>query len=121
MENTYNITPIVGSIFIHVKDMNRAVNWYAKLLGLSVPPGPYDRVFSIKLNNLILLLDANRSDHFQPSKLPLFSFPAENIDKTYEFLTNNNIDIQGDIERFPDISFLTIKDSEGNLIMIVQE
>lgn len=121
METKHNVTPIVGSIFVHVKDMNRAVNWYAKLLNISVPPGPYDKVFSIELSNLILLLDAHRSDHFQPSELPLFSFSTKNIDKTYEFLTSNNVDILGDIERFPDISFLTIKDSEGNLIMFVQE
>ncbi|MCJ8008653.1 VOC family protein [Lederbergia wuyishanensis] len=121
METKKNIAPYIGSVFVHVKDMNRAFNWYAKFLGVSVPPGPYDKVFSLQLSNLTLLLDAHRSDHFQPSEHPLFTFSTDDIDKTYNFLKNNNIVIIGEIERFPDISFVTIIDSEGNQIMIVQE
>ncbi|WP_349772362.1 VOC family protein [Lederbergia citrisecunda] len=108
-------------MFVHVKDIDRAVNWYAKLFGVSVPPGPYDKVFSMQLNNLTLLLDAHRSDHFQPSELPLFTVSTEDVDQTYEYLNNNNIVIVGEIERFPDVSFVTLLDSEGNQIMIVQE
>lgn len=121
MDTKQNIARLVGSIFLHVKDMERAVQWYGKLLGMPVSPGPYEKVYSIDLSNLTLLLDAHRADHFIPSELPLFSFPTDDIDKTYKSLIYNGIEIIGNIERFPDISFLTIKDSEGNLIMVVQE
>ncbi|GIP29371.1 hypothetical protein J23TS9_45010 [Paenibacillus sp. J23TS9] len=122
MENNRNpIEPMIGSIFIQVHDMKRAAYWYAKLLGDSVVLEPEEKIYSMKLDNLILLLDSHRSETFQPSEHPLFSFSTDDIEKSYEFLINNNVEIFGDIERFPDISFLTIRDSEGNLIMVVQE
>lgn len=122
METNQNpIHPKVGSIFIHVHDMNRAVHWYAKVLGVSVDTELDGMIHSMPLDNLVLLFDAHHSATFQPSSHPIFSFPTQDIDKTYELLKGINVEFVGEIERFPDISFGTIRDSEGNLIMIVEE
>ncbi|WP_336771979.1 VOC family protein [Paenibacillus sp. MMO-58] len=111
----------IGSIFIHVRNMERAANWYAALLGIELIDPSFDSVFPLKVDNAFLILDANRADSFQPSELPLFSFPTDDIEETVAFLDDLQVELVGQPERFPDISFVTVKDSEGNRLMFVQE
>ncbi|QDP39392.1 VOC family protein [Radiobacillus deserti] len=111
----------VGSIFIHVKDMERAVRWYSKLLGINISHPSSNKVIPVTLDNLVLLLDAHRAETFEASIQPLFSLTTKDIDKTIEFLKEMNVEVVGEVERFPDISFVTIKDSEGNSLLVVQE
>ncbi|GAB6988757.1 VOC family protein [Paenibacillus pini] len=117
----FNLNTRVASIFIHVQDMDRAVHWYAELFGVPITTQSFEKIYSMKFDNLILLFDAHGSDTFHPSERPLFDIPTDNIDQVVTLLNEKNIDIIGEVERFEDISFLTIKDSEGNLFMVVQE
>lgn len=121
MEAKQPISSSVSSIFVHVEDMERAVNWYSRLLGVNISYQLSDHVVPIRLSNILLLLDSHRAKTFQPTEQPLFSFSTYDIDETLLFLDEIEVEVIGDIERFPDISFATIKDSEGNVLMVVQE
>lgn len=111
----------IASVFIHVNDMEKAVEWYARLLGVPFRSGPYEEMYSIQLDNLLILLDSHRSGRFTPAEQAIFALPTDDIDQTYEYLKSIDVTIIGEIERFPDISFVTIQDPDGNLMMIVQE
>ena len=111
----------VASVFVHVNDMEKAVEWYSRLLGVPSRSGPYEKMYTIELENLYLLLDNHRSGSFTPAEHALFTLATNDIDKTYEFLQSIEVQVIGEIERFSDISFVTIKDLDGNKFIIVQE
>lgn len=124
MMTTNTPSPIqkkVASVFIHVNDMEKAVAWYSRLLDIPFGSGPYNKIYSIQLENLLILLDSHRSGQFTPAGQALFSIPTDDIDQTYEYLKSMNVKIIGELERFPDISFVTIQDPDGNMLMIVEE
>jgi Predicted enzyme related to lactoylglutathione lyase len=111
----------VASVFVHVNDMERSVKWYSRLLGVPIRSGPYEKMYTIELENVYLLLDNHRGEPFTPAEQALFTFATDDIDKTLEYLISNEVQVIGEIERFTDISFITIKDLDGNKFIIVQE
>lgn len=86
----------VNSIFIHVSDMPRAVEWYSMLLGMDLQykGSSGDRtVFGIKMGNgITLLLDSMRRDRPSPSNNALFYFNAPDMKAAYEYIRNLGIE-----------------------------
>ncbi|QOR67845.1 VOC family protein [Cytobacillus suaedae] len=107
----------VGAIFIPVKDIEFARNWYSKLLGI-VPDGeiigghlyviPIEGGTNIVLDSKIYSKRVIRDE-------PLFHFNTENIEEAYQFMREKGIHIIGDIEHG---HYFNFKDPDGNVMMV---
>lgn len=54
---------------------------------------------------------------FIPSNQPLFNLSTEDIHAAYEHVKHLGVEIVNEIETFPDLSYFTFKDPDGNIIM----
>ncbi len=113
----------INTVFVHVSNLKESVRWYSELLGLEYDLDMVnDPVYNISINQHTgLTLDAGPEDRTKdsnPSHYPLFNFHTENIDEAWSYVENMGYDIDSSIIRFDDFSFFTIKDLDGNIIMI---
>lgn len=120
------ISPIqnqINTIFVHVRDLERSVKWYSQLLGqdydLANVAGP---VCNTKINHHTgLTLDASPAGVVKEnlaSSYPLFNFHTNHIEESYAFVTQMGYQIESDIIRFETLAYFTIRDPDGNVVMI---
>ncbi|MEE6449825.1 VOC family protein [Gottfriedia acidiceleris] len=117
------ITSKVNYVFIHVKNLKESVNWYCKLLGITLDHSQFESpVFNIPLTGTTgLTLDDHTFDptfKFEPSKNVLFNFHTEDIDAAYNFMKKNKITIVKEIERIGEFAYFNFEDLDGNVLMI---
>ena len=119
----------VNSIFIHVTDMPKAVEWYGRLLGrnLQYKGSADDRtIYGIKMGNgITLLLDSMRRDRPDPSRNALFYFNALDMKEAYDFIRGLGIqpfdDDDNDVTEqdiLKDPFLFRVRDPFGNVIII---
>ncbi|MBB2480777.1 VOC family protein [Bacillus sp. APMAM] len=113
----------INTIFVHVSDLGRSVEWYSKLLDQEYnlaevhPP-----VYNMKINHHTgLTLDAGLSEttkQINPSGNPLFNFHTNDIDEAYEYIKQLGYKMESDIVRFEDFAFFNVSDPDKNIVMI---
>ncbi|MFD2445724.1 VOC family protein [Bacillus sp. CGMCC 1.16607] len=113
----------INTIFVHVSNLKRSVEWYSKLLGQEYDYSNIVRpVFNIKINNQTgLTLDAGpegvikRSNN---SEYPIFNFHTFDIDEAFTYVKSLGYKMESGIVSFDDFSYFTISDPDMNKIMI---
>ncbi|GAA0501556.1 hypothetical protein GCM10008986_31300 [Salinibacillus aidingensis] len=118
-----DLKPAVHAVFVHVKELKRAARWYSQLLEL-----PYQEenvqspVYNLPLKEgVYLTLDDHSFDprfEFSPSKLPAFNFFSHDLYSTYEWVKQEGIDVERELERHGDFGWFHISDPDENVIMI---
>jgi catechol 2,3-dioxygenase-like lactoylglutathione lyase family enzyme len=105
----------VPAVFVPVRNIEKSIEWYSKILGLPTPDdyGGEFHIFRLGGGANIFL---QRRDPVQPSPHVLFSLPAPDIAQAQQFLQQNGIEVV-EIHRHPDGSTLHFKDPDGNLLM----
>lgn len=109
----------VGAIFIPVRNIHEAREWYCSLLNLEPS---YEILFEhlccipLDNNGLNLVLDSKIYNVDSYAQLPMFHFNTDNIHEAYQFLKNKGIEIVNHLE--DDGHYFTIKDPYGNILMI---
>ncbi|CAM3787209.1 hypothetical protein GCM10009865_34140 [Aeromicrobium ponti] len=113
----------VGAIFIHVKDMNRAIAFYSALLGLPKKDTAHEgTIYDLPVSGGSgIILDANKGIVAKQDAKPLFFFDTNDIYQSYDYVKSINAEIFSEIEEHGDISFFNFRDSEGNLLMICED
>ncbi|WP_284644773.1 VOC family protein [Paenibacillus silviterrae] len=114
----------IDTIFVHVTDLEASIKWYGKLMGVEVKEG--DRkgpiyTFAMGPGRPGLTLDNHSMDdgyELLPSNQPLFNLSTEDIHAAYEHVVGMGAEIVEEIETFPDLSYFTFKDPDGNVLMI---
>ena len=113
----------IDTVFIHVTDLVRSVEWYSKLLGVEVNKeinGPI-YTFNMGAGRPGLTLDDHSFDkdyELIVHNQPLFNLSTTDIDAAYQHVKALGVDIVGEIHHYPDLSEFSIKDPDGNIIMI---
>ncbi|MFC7680768.1 VOC family protein [Paenibacillus sp. GCM10028914] len=115
----------IDTVFIHVTNLKESVRWYSKLLAIEFNEdnqfeGPI-HTFPMGKNRPGLTLDCHCFDEqyeFIPSNQPLFNLSTENIDEAYEFVKSIGAEIVTEIARYSDLSEFSLKDPDGNILMI---
>ncbi|WP_433940882.1 VOC family protein [Paenibacillus lautus] len=113
----------VDTIFIHVRDLEKSVDWYSKLLGIEVKDiiqGPI-YTFDMGPGRPGLTLDNHCFDEMyelKTSNQPLFNLSADDINAAYRFVKELEAEIVTEIQIYPDFSDFTFKDPDGNILMI---
>jgi predicted enzyme related to lactoylglutathione lyase len=113
----------INTVFVHVSSLKESVCWYSELLGLEYDlDSVLDPVYNIKINHHTgLTLDAGPQEmtkHAKADDHPLFNFHTEEIGAAYSFVQDMGYEVVSSITRFDDFSFFTIRDPDGNVVMI---
>jgi predicted enzyme related to lactoylglutathione lyase len=125
LENTESpILNRIGGIFLHVTDMNRAIRFHSEVLGLpyrEVGSGQEDSIYDLQMRSGTgVLLDGNRfrqGDDYGA----LFMLVTPDVEGSKVYLESKGVPVFTDIERHGELAFFTVKDPDGNVIMICSE
>ncbi|WP_096435060.1 VOC family protein [Alteribacter populi] len=109
----------VGTIFIPVKNVEDARDWYCNLLGVTTDGEiQFGHIYVIPLENGIdLVLDSKIFDKRYTGTAPLFHFNTKNIQQTYEEFKENGIELITEVEHDHWFNF---KDPDENVLMVCQ-
>lgn len=111
----------IGQVFIPVRDLTAAAQWYAALLGFE--PGDASHAGTIldipTEGETRLALDANRPD-FDPSGPPRFFLWTSDLAATVDHLTDLGVTITSEVEDIGSVSFVQFEDPDGNPLMVCQ-
>lgn len=115
----------MDTVFVHVTNLKESIRWYSNLFGIEFNEevtyeGP---VYTLNMgkNRPGLTLDNHCFEEnykLIPSNQPLFNISTYNIDMAYEHVTSIGAEIVTEIARYPDLSDFSIKDPDGNILMI---
>lgn len=113
----------VGQVFIPVRDMPTAVDWYSRLFGLDADAGRLghdDTIFDIPTDAPpYLCLDANQPDFVASGPARCF-FRTDDIDATVAHLGVVGAGDVSPVEDIGSLRFVTFRDPDGNLLMAAQ-
>jgi len=111
----------IGGIFVHVSDMNRAIEFHSEVLGvprLEVDSESSGGIYNMPTNGRVdLLLDINHLVNRNPDRAQ-FMLVTHDVEASRSYLAGHGIEAFTDIQRFGPIAFFTVKDPDGNEIMI---
>lgn len=109
----------IGSIFIHVSDMKRAVEWYSRMFDLPFNDdyleGRLSSVYTLQLEGTEILLDSNHGS--SPGPQPMMFFKTDDIRKTLQFFEDNGIVIHNEVL---ENNIVIFEDPDGNRLMAIQ-
>lgn len=114
----------IDTTFIHVSDLERSIQWYSELLGLEVKKEVYTGpiyTLSMGYGRSGITLDNHcfEEDYkLIPSNQPLFTLSSSDINKAFKHVTEMGAEIVTDIIEHPDLAEFSIKDPDGNIIMV---
>lgn len=106
----------IGTVFIPVREIAKAREWYGKVLGISPGEILYDRLCVIPMDGSTgLVLDAEIYPENGPVGAPLFQFNAIDIDKAYAHMQQLGVEL---LTAVVDEDWFTFKDPDGNVLMV---
>ncbi len=110
----------IGAVFIPVSDMDRAIAWYNRLLGLPPQATSHEgRIYDLPMQGDVgLILDGHQP--VTNSAQPLCFFWTADIGATRRFLVENGVELVREVENIGTVSTLTFADPDGNLLMVCQ-
>ena len=121
------IVPKLPAVFVHVRDLRRAADFYTQLLGLAYDPKADfgNGIYVIQLpNDVDLILDSSHSHHVQENNgfemHATCMFATQDIDAAHGWLEAQGVEIVTDLYHDPNVAFFNFKDPDGNIQMICQ-
>ncbi|WP_235001496.1 VOC family protein [Halobacillus sp. Marseille-P3879] len=112
------ISKQVGAIFIPVKDIEKARDWYCDLLGEAAEGEiPFGHLYILPMESPRIVLDSKIYAADAVYKVPSFHFNTKNIQAAYQFMKSKNVELMTEIQHG---HWFTFKDPDGNLLMVAE-
>jgi len=110
----------IGTVFVPVSDMPRAITWYTELFDLPTDDASHEgTIYGVEMaGDVGLTLDANRP--VENSSQPLCYFWTADVEAAHEFLQSRDIPIVMGPENIGSVTFVTFEDPDGNRLMVCQ-
>ncbi|MBM7553635.1 VOC family protein [Thalassobacillus pellis] len=114
----------IGLAFIPVRDIQKAKEWYSKILGLSDGNDYFDHLFAAPMEGTTgLMLDTmpkwrNEKGDISPYQVPAIQFLTEDIHASYKFMEQLGVEMVTEVEYD---QYFIFKDPDGNMLMVCQE
>ncbi|WP_224725029.1 VOC family protein [Paenibacillus vietnamensis] len=120
-----SIFPHINSVFLWVRNLERAVDTYAKLMGLEVrEQDRYGHLHLFRLDNgSHLMLDSNGMENrpVQENGPVLIKLGTSDIDRAFIEAQELGFKLVYGIDRYPHFSYFNIRDEDGNTLMVCQD
>ncbi|SER19415.1 hypothetical protein SAMN04487944_101586 [Gracilibacillus ureilyticus] len=108
----------VSGIFIPVKDLKKARDWYCNLLDLEPTDDfPGGHLYVLQLDGINIVLDSKIYRENTIYQTPPFHFNTDNVEEAYETMKNNGVELTTEIEFG---HFFNFKDPDGNHLMVCE-
>ncbi|MYL48133.1 VOC family protein [Halobacillus litoralis] len=108
----------VGAIFVPVKDIEKARDWYCDLLDVPAEEEfPGGHLYVLPMKHAGVVLDSKIYSEEAVFGAPAFHFNTEDIEAAYTYMKEKGIDVVSEIQFG---HFFNFKDPDGNLLMICQ-
>jgi len=117
----------IGGIFVPVRDVAKARDWYRGLLGLSVDDEPLDGhhlcVIPMEGDRNLLLDEMPMWGGDQPDgpptyQTPAFMFDTDDVYAAHTHVRNYGADVVTDVHEFGKDGWFAFRDLDGNLLMV---
>lgn len=107
----------VDSVFVKVRDLEKAIEWYTKTLGLSVRWRNDEGGFAaLDIGGTTITFELEKdSESFKPSEEATFILFVRDIEEAHTGLTSQGVEA-GPIEMLYDVRWFWFKDQDGNKI-----
>jgi len=112
----------VGSVFLHVTDMERAIDWYSRLFG--VPSGDTSHeglIYEVPTDgDTGLILDGHAhagGEWTPPPTRPACMLAADDIHAAHQFALKHATDVS-EIEDIGSVSVFQLADPDGNRLVV---
>lgn len=111
----------IGSIYLSVKDMDRAIDFYENILNKKVS-SENERMSSFDFGDFSLLLYNPEVDgeEIEFGNNTIINFEVENIEEIKSFIESKNCEIIMPLEKIETFLIFQCKDLEGNVIEFYQ-
>lgn len=125
--NTPIKTPLknrIGGVFIPVRDLEKAKKWYSKMLGLEGGEIYFGHLYNAPMDGTAgLILDTmpkwrDENGNISTYQVPSIQFVTDDIQASYQFLKENNVELLSEIE---DDFYFVFKDLDGNVLMLCKD
>lgn len=112
----------IAAVFLHVRDVKRAVEWYGRILGIPVRVADGATFYLLRLLNLPEATNIifERRDDPKPTTQVLWSIGSSDIDATYRFMQAHDVEITTEIIREGGTQLFHFRDPDGNVLMACQ-
>lgn len=112
----------INLVFIPVKDIDKAKEWYTNMLDLSDGEVEFDHLFVADMEGPGMILDTMpmwRDENGELPKLnaPVIQFATDDIHESYEFMKRKGVELVTEIQYD---QFFVFKDLDGNLLMVCE-
>lgn len=106
----------IGTVFIPVRDIKKARDWYCDLLGVAADGEvQFGHLYVIPMEGPGIVLDSKIFREDQVFNHPVFHINTENIEEAYNYLKEKNIEITTEIQHG---HYFNFKDPDGNQLMV---
>ncbi|ASN07230.1 VOC family protein [Virgibacillus necropolis] len=108
----------IGTVFIPVKEIEKARDWYCDILGLPVTEEIlFDHLYVLPMQGTGVVLD---SKIYHPERIyqsPPFHFNTSDIEEAYQFMKDKGVKV---VTKTEHDQWFNIKDLDGNVLMICE-
>jgi predicted enzyme related to lactoylglutathione lyase len=123
---THLVKNRIGGIFVPVRDVAKARDWYLGLLGLPRDDEPLDgqHLYVIPMEDLNLILDempmwgGDRPDGPPTYQTPAFMLDTDDIHAAYTQVRGYGADVVNEVNEFGSDGWFVFRDPDGNHLMI---
>ncbi|UOY92230.1 VOC family protein [Ectobacillus sp. JY-23] len=106
----------IGTVFIPVRNIRDARDWYCDLLGLPADGEIlFGHLYIVPMKGTSIVLDSKIYAEEHVFKIPPFHLNTDDIEQSYTYMKSKNIEITTNIEHNHWFQF---KDPDGNHLMI---
>ncbi|WP_173918107.1 VOC family protein [Halobacillus sp. Marseille-Q1614] len=108
----------LGTVFIPVKDVEKARDWYCDLLGVPADGEVlHGHLYVLPMKGTGIVLDSKIYAEEATFKVPAFHFNTKDIEGAYQFMKEKQMNLLTDVENGHWFKFT---DLDGNVLMVCE-
>lgn len=106
----------IGTVFIPVRHIEEARDWYCDLLGLPADGDiVHGHLYVVPMEGTDIVLDSKIYTEDNIFRAPAFHFNTEDIHAAYDYMKSKQVDLVTEIQHDHWFNF---RDPDGNLLMV---
>ncbi len=106
----------IGTVFIPVRNIEQARDWYCDILGLPIDKEIlFGHLYVIPMNGTGVVLDSKIYSDENILKIPLFHFDTKDIEESYKYMESKGVHLITEIEHD---HYFNFEDPDGNVLMV---